>query len=216
MAAEGSSNPLVALSAALAALVAAAMPRAIGIRAKGAPPLTRHAVATGCGRRLGAGLPGCRRGRNPASGWRDVAGAGRGPRSRHQCRRIAAGYLRRDRPAGIGGAAPWRSGASPVGRVGRSTGAARPCQPPRAGMGEPGRRPDRSPYRARPDDRRARRGWTGVRRRGRSARYGDRGSGQARAGHPRRDDRPCHWAAARDRAHRERLARARHAADRSR
>jgi S1-C subfamily serine protease len=40
MAAEGSSNPLVALSAALAALVAAAMPRAIGVRAKGAPPLS--------------------------------------------------------------------------------------------------------------------------------------------------------------------------------
>src|SRR4051794_41847583 len=40
MAAEGSSNPLVALSAALAALVAAAMPCAVGIRAKGAPPLS--------------------------------------------------------------------------------------------------------------------------------------------------------------------------------
>src|SRR5438270_325066 len=40
MAAEGSSNPLVALSAALAALVAAATPRAVGIRAKGAPPLS--------------------------------------------------------------------------------------------------------------------------------------------------------------------------------
>ena len=29
---------------------------------------------------------------------RDVAGAGHGPRSWHQCRCIAAGYLRRDRP----------------------------------------------------------------------------------------------------------------------
>jgi S1-C subfamily serine protease len=38
--AEGSSNTLVELSAALAALVAAATPRAIGVRAKGAPPLT--------------------------------------------------------------------------------------------------------------------------------------------------------------------------------
>src|SRR3954469_7719772 len=40
MAAEGSSNPFVALSAALAALVAAATPRVVGIRAKGAPPRT--------------------------------------------------------------------------------------------------------------------------------------------------------------------------------
>ena len=40
MAAEGSSNPLVELSAALAALVAAVTPRAVGVRAKGAPPLT--------------------------------------------------------------------------------------------------------------------------------------------------------------------------------
>src|SRR4051794_23508885 len=40
MAAEGSSNPLVAFSAALAALVAAATPRAVGIRVKGAPSLT--------------------------------------------------------------------------------------------------------------------------------------------------------------------------------
>ena len=40
MAAEGSSNPLVAFSAALAALVATATPRAVGIRVKGAPPLT--------------------------------------------------------------------------------------------------------------------------------------------------------------------------------
>src|SRR4051794_972874 len=40
MAAEGSSNPLVELSTALAALVAATTPRAIGVRAKGAPPLS--------------------------------------------------------------------------------------------------------------------------------------------------------------------------------
>ena len=40
MAAEGSSNPLVELSAALAALVAAVTPRAVGVRAKGAPPLS--------------------------------------------------------------------------------------------------------------------------------------------------------------------------------
>src|SRR4051794_173628 len=40
MAAEDSSNPLVAFSAALAALVAAATPRAVGIRVKSAPPLT--------------------------------------------------------------------------------------------------------------------------------------------------------------------------------
>src|SRR3954447_26103592 len=40
MAAEDSSNPLVAFSAALAALVAAATPRAVGIRVKGAPLLT--------------------------------------------------------------------------------------------------------------------------------------------------------------------------------
>src|SRR5690242_3373567 len=40
MAAEGSSNPLVELSAALAALVAAATPRVVGICAKGAPLLT--------------------------------------------------------------------------------------------------------------------------------------------------------------------------------
>src|SRR5690349_2885274 len=40
MPAEGPSNPLVELSAALAALVAAATPRVVGIRAKGAPPLT--------------------------------------------------------------------------------------------------------------------------------------------------------------------------------
>src|SRR3954468_4443753 len=40
MAAEDSSNPLAALSAALAALVAAATPRVVGIRVKGAPPLT--------------------------------------------------------------------------------------------------------------------------------------------------------------------------------
>jgi S1-C subfamily serine protease len=40
MAAEDSSNPLAALSAALAALVAAATPRVVGIRAKGSPPLT--------------------------------------------------------------------------------------------------------------------------------------------------------------------------------
>src|ERR1044071_611634 len=38
--AEGSPNPLVELSAALAALVAAETPRVVGIRAKGAPPLT--------------------------------------------------------------------------------------------------------------------------------------------------------------------------------
>src|SRR3954453_4380324 len=40
MAAEGSSNPLVEFSAALAALVSATTPRAVGIRAKGAPPLS--------------------------------------------------------------------------------------------------------------------------------------------------------------------------------
>src|SRR4051794_33869666 len=40
MAAENPSNPLVAFSAALAALVAAATPRAVGIRVKGALPLT--------------------------------------------------------------------------------------------------------------------------------------------------------------------------------
>ena len=40
MAAEDSSNPLVEFSAALAALVTAATPRAVGIRSKGAPLLT--------------------------------------------------------------------------------------------------------------------------------------------------------------------------------
>lgn len=40
MVAEDSPNPLVGFSAALAALVAAATPRAVAIRAKGAPPLT--------------------------------------------------------------------------------------------------------------------------------------------------------------------------------
>src|SRR5215213_9735716 len=37
---EGFSNPLVQFSAALYALVAAATPRVVAIRAKGAPPLT--------------------------------------------------------------------------------------------------------------------------------------------------------------------------------
>ena len=40
MTADDTSNPLVALSATLAALVAASTPRVVGIRAKGAPPLT--------------------------------------------------------------------------------------------------------------------------------------------------------------------------------
>src|SRR4051794_10324083 len=40
MAAEDSSNPLVGVSAALAALVAVAAPRAVGGRAKGAPRVT--------------------------------------------------------------------------------------------------------------------------------------------------------------------------------
>src|SRR4051812_19014666 len=38
--AEGPSNPLVAFSAALATLVAATTPRAVGVRAKGVPPLS--------------------------------------------------------------------------------------------------------------------------------------------------------------------------------
>src|SRR3954451_22899794 len=38
--AESSLNPLVEFSAALAALVRAATPRVVGIRAKGSPPLT--------------------------------------------------------------------------------------------------------------------------------------------------------------------------------
>jgi S1-C subfamily serine protease len=40
MAADDTSNPLVAFSAALSALVAAATPHVVGIRAKGSPPLT--------------------------------------------------------------------------------------------------------------------------------------------------------------------------------